>query len=560
MMYSDSDAMNIIAKSRKFEPQGEKLKRVYIAAGSQSMQHFSSVLQYLLNERGIPAVVRSGEYGSFRSEIIEKNSELYDFAPDYVIILPYHTDYLDIHAWQSLWAKLQGVTVIQANYVTPITDTYGKYADNFAESDRRRLELLNLDLCKNRPNNVIIADIDNLSAQIGKRQWFDTVAYRMNKSGFAMKLIPEVADFIAGIIAVSLGKTRKCLVLDLDNTLWGGVAGEEGGITLDPNEAKGEAFRVFQSYILALKNRGIILAVASKNDEQTAKSPFTENPNMVLKLDDIAVFKANWNDKATNIREIAAELNIGTDALAFFDDNPAEREIIKKLLPEVLTVDVPKDPSQYVRALYDSGAFDIISLSTEDLSRAESYTNNAKRDNLQTSFADYDEYLKSLEMAAKINREITPRFAQLINKSNQFNLRTRRYTDAEIAEMSRDGKHTLLSVEFRDKFDYYGIICCVILEQRGHSLFIDTWVMSCRVLKRGIENLIFNAILVTAKSLGTSEITGEYLPTAKNTLVKNLLDNYGFEITQNADGSKSYSLAVEAAVTYSHFIGGMENV
>jgi FkbH-like protein len=281
---------------------------------------------------------------------------------------------------------------------------------------------------------------------------------------------------------------------------------------------------------------------------------------MILKLSDIAIFKANWSDKATNIREIAAELNIGVDSLVFFDDNPAEREIVSKLLPEVLTVDVPKDPSNYVQALYDSGAFDILSLSGEDATRAESYANNQKRTELQTSFSDYSEYLKSLEMSAKISNEFTPRFAGLINKSNQFNLRTRRYTEAEIDALAKDDKYALFGVEFRDRFDYYGLIACVILERQEDSLFMDTWVMSCRVLKRGIENFIFNSIIEMAKQLGITAITGEWLPTAKNTLVKELLDGYGFTVTENADGSKGYTLAVDSAKQYEHFIGGFGNV
>jgi FkbH-like protein len=552
--------MNIISKSRKSKPLGENPKRIYIASGSQSTQHLSSVLQYLLNERGICAVVKNGEYGSFRQEIMDKTSALHAFHPDYVIILPYYTDVLDIQTWQGLWSNLQVMTVIQSNYVIPTTDVYGRFSANISDSNTRNLEKRNAELYEARPDNVIIADLSNLSSQIGKRVWFDTVAYLMNKSGFAMKLIPEVADFIVGIIFVLLGKTSKCLVLDLDNTLWGGVVGEEGDIMLDPNSAKGEAFRAFQAFVRALKNRGVILAVASKNDENIAKLPFLENPDMLLKLDDIAVFKANWNDKATNIREIAAELNIGIDSLVFFDDNPVERAIIKQLLPDVLTVDVPQDPAQYAQALYDSGAFDIVSLSAEDFQRAESYLNNSRRENLQTSFADYDDYLKSLEMAANINKEITPRFVQLINKSNQFNVRTRRYTEAEISSMVSDGMHTLISVEFRDKFDYYGVICCVIIEHRADSLFIDTWVMSCRVLKRGIENFVFNAIIDMAGQQGFAKIIGEYLPTAKNTLVSNLLDGFGFHVAENSDGTKSYYIMVENAKKYPHFIGDMKNV
>ena len=557
MVYSDTESLNILTKAKRYDPVlSPAAKRVYIASGSQSTQHLASVLSYLLNTNGIEAKVCEGEYNSVRAEILDKSSKLYEFDPQFVIILPYYTDKLE---YTQLWENLQGRTVIQANIVTPPNSPYGRYSINIDRS----FEQANSDMLKDKPSNVIVADINELASQIGKRQWFDKTAYAMHKLGCAMKYIPALADYFAGIISAGIGKTKKCLVLDLDNTLWGGVAAEEGtlGITLDPNDAKGEAFRAFQSYCKSLKERGIILAVASKNDENIAKAPFNENPNMLLHLDDIAVFKANWNDKATNIREIAVTLNIGIDSIVFFDDNPAEREIISKLLPEVLVVDVPKDQSQYVQALYDSGAFDIVSLSSEDAARAKSYSNNLKRAALQTNFADYEDYLASLEMTAKVEvlPHSIPRFGQLINKSNQFNLRTQRYTDAQIEAMAESEEHTLLTVDFKDKFDYYGIICCVILKYSEKNCFIDTWVMSCRVLKRGIEKLVMNAILDDAKKHNAETITGEWLPTSKNALVKNLLDDFEFIAEDTENGAKKYTIEVKNTKKFLHKIGEMQN-
>ncbi|MDR0917990.1 MAG: HAD-IIIC family phosphatase [Oscillospiraceae bacterium] len=557
MFHTDTEAINILTKAKKFKPEiSEKTKKIYLATGSQSTQHLVSVMNYLLYNSGINAVVKEGEYNSIRAEIMDKNSALYEFNPDFVIILPYFTDNFD---YKFLWGNLQQQTVIQSNLVIPLSSEYGRYSNNIY----RELEIFNSDLYVDKPTNVIIANVNELAAQIGKRQWFDQTAYAMHKLGCAMKYIPTLADYFIGIISASIGKTRKCLVLDLDNTLWGGVVAEEGslGITLDPNEAKGEAFRAFQSYCKKLKKRGIILAVASKNDEEIAKAPFSENPNMLLKLEDIAIFKANWNDKATSLREIANELNIGIDSLVFFDDNPAEREVISKLLPEVLVVDVPKDQSKYVQVLYDSGAFDIVSMSNEDVLRSESYANNAKREALQTSFADYEEYLKSLEMTAKVEKlsHSVPRFGQLINKSNQFNLRTRRYTDAEIETIASSDKHTLLTIDFKDKFDYYGIICCVILKYEDENCFIDTWVMSCRVLKRGIEKLVFNAILADVQKHNVKTITAEWIPTPKNSLVKNLLEDFNFQSKETENGTKKYKLAVETAKEYPHLIGEIKN-
>lgn len=556
-MYTDLESLSVLNKAKKYNPKlSSNAKRIYIASGAQSTQHLASSLSYLLNTRGIETEVCEGEYNSFRAEILDKQSKLYEFNPDFVIILPYYTDKFD---YTQLWENLQGRTVIQANIVLPPTSAYGRYGANVD----RTLEQINFNMLTDKPANVIIADINELAAQIGKIQWFDSTAYAMYKLGCAMKYVPALADYFAGIIAASIGKTRKCLVLDLDNTLWGGVVGDEGpfGITLDPNDAKGEVFRAFQAYCKSLNERGIILAVASKNDENIAKAPFKENPNMLLHLDDIAVFKANWNDKATNIREIAAELNIGIDSLVFFDDNPAEREVVSKLLPDVLVVDVPKDPARYVQALYDSGAFDIVSLSSEDAARAKSYSNNLKREALQTSFSDYEDYLDSLEMQAKVEKitHAIPRFGQLINKSNQFNLRTQRYTDAQIEEMATDENYTLLTVDFKDKFDYYGIICCVILRYAENDCFIDTWVMSCRVLKRGIEKLVMNSIIDDARKRNANVITGEWLPTAKNSLVKDLLDDFGFTAEEVKGGAKKYTIKVNNTKPYTHKIGEMKN-
>ena len=257
-----------------------------------------------------------------------------------------------------------------------------------------------------------------------------------------------------------------------------------------------------------------------------------KNDKMILKLDDISCFIANWEDKAGNIRTIASKLNIGVDSLVFFDDNPAEREIVKKFVPEVLVVDVPEDPADYVQALSLCMPFEWGQLTGEDFKRTQSYLQNSKRQELESSFVNYDEYLQALDMVGsvdEIDEYSKERFAQLINKSNQFNLRTIRYTEAAIEQMMQEENTKLLAVSLKDKFSDYGIISCIILKKKGEECFADTWVMSCRVLKRGVEEFAFSHVCDMARSMGCSKLVGEYIPTAKNRMVKDFYPGFGFE-------------------------------
>ena len=348
-----------------------------------------------------------------------------------------------------------------------------------------------------------------------------------------MDQLGTVAGEITKMILPDLGRVRKCLVLDLDNTLWGGIVGEDGpeGINTDPNDPEGEAYRAFQEYVLLLKKRGVLLAVNSKNDEDTAKEPFEKNPGMILKLSDIACFTANWSDKAGNMAYIAKHLNIGMDSLVFFDDSPAEREIIRRFCPEVLVIDVPPDPEDYITALDREDPFEWTGVTREDIIRSDSYIANAKREEMASSFKDYREYLKALEMKGKVVRVSeaeAERFAMLTNKSNQFNLRTKRYSEEELETMMAASDTKLIYIDLSDKFSEYGIISCIILKKNREACFIDTWLMSCRVLKRGVELLAYDTVYETALKWGCSVIKGEYIPTKKNGMVKNLYADLGF--------------------------------
>lgn len=535
--------------------------------GTTSIQYFVMVLRYLLDVEGIKADIYEGEYDGIAMDVMDSESALYKFAPEILIIL---SDYREIknypcildsdtdvdtllsttfEIYKKLWGKLAALKdcyILQSNFVIPPENIYGNLERSLAYSQTCFLERFNERLVKERPMNVTIMDLDLLASNIGKWNWFDDTAYFMTKAGFRIDYIEKIVFLFVQQIKALRGQIKKCIVLDLDNTLWGGIVGDVGydRIQLDPNHAVGEAYREFQKYLLLLKRRGVILAVVSKNDEENAKAPFWNNPHMILRLDDIASFKASWDDKVTNIKRVAEELNISTDSLVFFDDNPAEREIVKLYLPEVQVIDVPEDPALYKRALDNAFPFEWLQFTKEDLVRNDSYIENRHRIELQTQFVDYGEYLKSLNMRGNVRRPKSseiPRFTQLLNKSNQFNLRTRRYSESEIIGIDKSTQKKCLSVLLQDKFSEYGIIACVILEKQNSECFIESWVMSCRVFKRGVEDLTFKAILRIAKAWGCNTLKGQYISSKKNSIVANFYDILGFEKIDEKDGVKNYT-------------------
>lgn len=532
------------------DPEAEKLKLAVI--GSYSIQHLVKLLRLYLDREKVIADIYEGEYDGINMDVLDDTSPLYAFEPRFVVILLRHSDF----RWEnedslkearsyvdnilSRVSKISGVTVFISNIALPPERPWGTLEVDYGHTARSLMQRFNLSLTEKHPGNVRILDMEYLSSLKGKENWFDDTAWFLTKQGFNMEYLKDVAAEITTMIMPDLGRVRKCLVLDLDNTLWGGVVGDEGpeNINVDPNDPIGEAYRAFQEYVLSLKKRGVLLAVNSKNDEEIAKEPFEKNPDMVLKLSDIACFTANWSDKAGNMAYIAKQLNIGLNSLVFFDDNPAEREIIRKFCPEVMVIDVPDEPENYVHALDSADPFEWTVVTKEDLARSDSYLENRKREEMASSFVDYREYLKALEMKGKagITGEAeAERFAQLTNKSNQFNLRTMRYSDGEIREMMDDKDTRLIYVSLSDKFTQYGVISCIVLK-KGYvplklpddTCFIENWCMSCRVLKRSVENFAFRAVCKEARDMGCKRIVGEYIRTRKNGMVEGLFASLGF--------------------------------
>ena len=400
----------------------------------------------------------------------------------------------------------------------------------------------------------VLLDVSGLAETVGLANWHNTQLWNLAKFPFSVEVIPLYADHVARTIGAILGKSRKVLILDLDNTVWGGVIGDDGleGIKIAQGDATGEAYLAVQRLALDLRQRGIVLAVSSKNSDETARAPFEQHPEMLLKLDHIAVFQANWNDKATNVQAIAAELSLGVDSLVFLDDNPAERALVRRFLPQVAVPELPEDPAWYARTLAAAGYFEAISFASEDLMRAGYYQDNAKRANLGKQTGGLDAYLTSLDMTITFHpfdSKGRARIVQLVNKSNQFNLTTRRYTDAEIAEAELDPNVFTLQVRLADVFGDNGMICVVICRVAESNVWeIDTWLMSCRVLGRKVEQAVLRELLAHARVAGIRALVGTYRPTERNKLVANHYRKLGFRNLHEVDsGLTRWYLVVENA-------------
>lgn len=539
-------------KLRKEVATSEAFKLAIL--GSSSIQLIADGMRTAFSLIGKSVDIYESSYQGILSSTLLSSSEYYAFQADMTIILPDVSDLIEIpfapndefvqtewinnqvEQWNRIWDSIlsddKNQVIIQANYVIPIHRSLGQMESSVPYSETSLIRRLNEEILNRKPVNVSIVDFDYIAGNVGKKKWFDPQSFYLSKAPFHIDCYPDVIFELASAIQNSLQASKKVLVLDLDNTLWGGVIGDEGyeGINLDPNDAIGEAYRSFQRYILKLYNQGILLAVCSKNDEDIARSSF-KNKYMILQESMFASFKANWNPKSDNLKEIANELNLGIDSLVFFDDNPFERNIVEKMIPEVMVIDVPEDPSYYVNALDSSLAFNRQSMTHEDLTRNSSYAENKVRESMKEQYDTYDDYLKSLKMTYKVlnvTDKNKDRFTQLTNKSNQFNLRTQRYQSHDISIRLVDEKYRLVGIELNDVLSHYGMIACIILHKQDNVCFIENWVMSCRVLKRGVEDITMNEIVIQARDMGCDIIRGEYLPSGRNAMVETLLDDYGF--------------------------------
>ncbi|MGE5563990.1 MAG: HAD-IIIC family phosphatase [Bacillota bacterium] len=446
-------------------------------------------------------------------------------------------------------ARNSGATVIVPTVPEPADAQFGSFDRRFAGAPRAMVAALNdrlVDAARERGWPLL--DVAELASAVGRTNWFDERFFNLYKVPFALRFVPIYADYVCRLLSALRGRSRKCLVLDLDNTCWGGAIGDEGleGIILGVGSPEGESFLAVQAAAAELKARGIILAVCSKNDDATAREAFRSHPDMLLREQDIAVFNANWEDKASNVEAIARTLSIGLDSLVFFDDNPVERETVRAALPMVAVPELPADPAAFPRILRSAGYFEAAFFSEEDRNRSASYAANAQRAEVFAKARDIGDYLQSLEMelvASRFDELGRDRVTQLINKSNQFNLTSKRYTRAEVMEFEK-GDGAALYFRLRDRFGDFGIIGVVICTRSSGSEWeIDSWLMSCRVLGRRVEEAMLAEVVRVARERGVERLTATFIPTAKNKMVAEHYDTLGFSLlTEREDRSKRYAL------------------
>ena len=444
----------------------------------------------------------------------------------------------ELFKFQTIWKSLKkyNCPIIQNNFDLPVNRSLGNLDSYDIHGKTYFLNRLNLEFAKEAQVNssLFINDINYLSASIGLKNWFDKNIWFTAKYAISFDAIPTLSNNIVNIISAIFGLTKKCLVLDLDNTCWGGIIGDDGlnGIRLGNESASGEAYMAFQNYAKELKHRGVLLAVCSKNEHDIAKEGFTHSDS-VLAFEDFTSFKANWNPKHRNIESIASEINIGLDSLIFIDDNAVERNIVESQLPGVSVPDVGNDVLNFVEYIEQNGYFEIGRLSSDDINRNKFYSENQERSKELSAFENYQDFLSSLAMEAEVkpfSDVYIERITQLINKTNQFNLTTKRYTVTEIEVIANSDNFIPLYGKLVDKFGDNGLIAILIGKVTGDKCIIDTLLMSCRVLKRDMEFAMLDLLVEECKKRNVSEILGTYIRTPKNNMVANLYAEFGFEL------------------------------
>ena len=524
--------------------------------GDTATQFLATAIRGTGAERGYQIDLFEAEYNQVERQFLDPSSELYQTDADFIVLFQSTHKLGEKHSLlspsqqESLAEErlafvasvcenpmLASKKIICLNYPEIEDTVFGSYATKVTSSFTYQVRKLNMGLMdlSQRYANLFICDIAGLQNKLGRDMMFAPNVYVSTEMVLSIDALPYVASRVMDIICAIKGQFKKCLILDLDNTVWGGVIGDDGleGIQLGHGLGIGKAFTEFQMWVKKLKQRGVIICVASKNNEETAKEPFEKHPDMVLKLEDIAVFQANWETKVDNIRTIQRILNIGFDSMVFLDDNPFERNIVRENIPGITVPELPQDPGEYLEYLYSLNLFETASYSQADKDRTKQYQVEAQRVSLQKSFSNEADFLKSLDMTSVVsgfNKFNTPRVAQLSQRSNQFNLRSVRYTEADIEALGQNPDVIDLSFTLEDKFGDNGLIAVIIMKKQDEeTLFIDTWFMSCRVLKRGMEDFTLNTMVEAAREKGYKRIIGEYLPTPKNKMVENHYPSLGFQ-------------------------------
>jgi FkbH-like protein len=542
---------------------------------SSTVDHLLPAIRVAGLRRRLLIDVYAGAYGQYRQDVLDPTSSLYQFRPQTILFsltareaiaaVPLTATAAEVDETIArlidelclLWRKVSEIcnpAIIQQTFIDVSQPLFGSYDRFVPGSPARVVARLNDRLCEAAARNGIsLLDVGRAAERDGIDAWFDVGRWLQGKLEIAPQAAPLYGDMTARILAAQCGLSKKCLVLDLDNTLWGGVVGDDGleGIVLGEGSAAGEAHLALQRYAKQLKERGVILAVCSKNEAAIAEAVFDNHPEMVLHRSDIAVFQVNWDDKALNLKAIAARLNIGIDSLVFVDDNPVERARIRQSLPMVAVPELPEDIAQYVRCLADAGYFEAVAFTSEDRARSGQYLENAEREALLGSAKSMDEFLRGLKMSVLFGPFTAvdhARIVQLINKTNQFNTTTRRYTSDEVASISNLPKALTLQYRLLDRIGDNGLVSTMILRPTADDegvLEIENWVMSCRVFGRQLEFEAMNIAVEAARERGARGLVADYIPTAKNNVISALYPSLGFaEINRTAamDGTTCWFL------------------
>jgi FkbH-like protein len=570
--------MRLLELKKNLRKDFSSLKAVRVAVlGDSTTQFLTQAIRGYGYEIGLNLEIFEADYDQIDRQVMESSSELYRYCPEYVFLLSTTPKLLDRFYRTEIFRRSQfaveqaarfdailsqlnlnvnDAKIVFTNFIELNDAVFGQYANKTNVSFLNQVRRLNCELMTlaERTKNLFICDVAAFSSELGHAACLDNRNRIEADIAFSLDFLPKVAKALTDIIQAVSGSARKCLILDLDNTLWGGVIGDDGIENIQVGRlGQGKAFTELQYWARELKQRGIILAVCSKNDERIARGPFESHPDMVLTLDDVAVFVASWDSKVENIKKIKSILNIGYDSMVFVDDNPYERGIVKHHLPDICVPDLPDDPADYLSFLRSLNLFETASYTEEDGQRTVQLQLNMERERFQSSFTDERGFLQSLGMTAELRPFDTfniPRVAQLIQRSNQFNLRTIRYTEESLSKLCEASTYITIALSVHDRFGSHGLISAVIAGIGVDELFIDTWIMSCRVLKRGVENLMLNELVDIAAARGAKRIIGEFIPTKKNALVRDHYGNLGFAVQKNG----LWSLDVLDYVPREHFI------
>jgi len=526
-------------------------RKVRIAIlGSSTTALLRSVIEMLCLRDGLDPVIYEPPFGAYGQELLQDNSGLHRFAPEFIVLLLNWRDLglphqcpdalvaSTVERLSGLWyatLRTTSAALIHCSFVPPAADPYQMLSDALPDGRARAIRRINETLRESVPDRIIVLDSERIAAA-HSGAWEDPIQWSSARLYPSASALPLLGEHVTSCIRAALGLTRKLLAVDLDNTIWGGIIGEDGiaGIQLGPPSAVGERYQDFQRFLKGMKERGVLLAVVSKNNRQDVEEVFNKHECSVLHLDDFVAFRVGWGEKAASIRQIGDELRLGLDSFVFLDDNPAERKAVRDALPEVLVPEISGEPAESIEALNRGLYFQALRLTREDQTRSESYLATTKQETLRQSCNNMEQYLAELRMEIEcgpVDSQTAVRVAQLINKTNQFNLTTRRYSLEEVERRMRSRDCRFWRFRLRDRFADHGLIAALLADVRGDEWLVDLWLMSCRVIGRGVEEYMFNRLVEAALREGGRIVRAQYIPTTKNGLVKDLLPRLGFTPT-----------------------------